>query len=124
VIHRDDHRLPCLSVHDTFHTNLFPYHDLSPPWFRDKKTVRIIPTAQNKNAVGSIDPPTASTGYSYFLKISHGQWVDFGPRKPVKIKPSAKIAKMKLIHFSPQNLPLINTTPIPMSSKIFKVSLY
>jgi hypothetical protein len=27
MIHRDNHRLSCLSVHDTFQTNPFPNHD-------------------------------------------------------------------------------------------------
>jgi hypothetical protein len=54
--------------------------------------------------VGSFYLPTASTGYSYFLKISHGQWVGFGPKKPIKIIPTAKIENMKLIHFFPQKV--------------------
>jgi hypothetical protein len=63
-----------------------------------------FPTAKNKKAVGSFYLPTASTGYSYFLKISHRQWVDFGPKKPIKIKPTAKTGNMKLIHFFPQKV--------------------
>jgi hypothetical protein len=63
-----------------------------------------FPTAKNKKAVGSFYLPTASTGYSYFLKISHRQWVDFSPKKPIKIKPTAKTGNMKLIHFFPQKV--------------------
>jgi len=45
--------------------------------------------------------PTASTCYNCLLAISRKQWVDFGPPKPIKVKPTAKIETIKLIHFLP-----------------------
>jgi len=40
VIHRDDHRLARISVHDTLYPNFLSHHGLFPPFFEIKKAVR------------------------------------------------------------------------------------
>ena len=67
--------------------------------------------------------PTASTSYNCFLAISRRQWADFGPPKPIKIKPTAKIENMKLIHFFPQKFYYLLTQPIfPCQAKYLNLN--
>jgi hypothetical protein len=64
MIHWDDHRLPGLPVHNPFHANPLPNHNLFLLSTKIKKAVRGISSTalKNKKAVGHSNLPTASTG--------------------------------------------------------------